>query len=51
MNRDAPSLAEVTWYFDLVSPFSWLALPAVEALAARRPLRFRPVVFGALLKH
>jgi 2-hydroxychromene-2-carboxylate isomerase len=23
----------------------------VEALAARRPVRFRPVVFGALLKH
>lgn len=48
---DVPVDAEATWYFDLVSPFSWLALPAVEALAAHRPVRFRPVVFGALLKH
>ena len=44
-------VAEATWFFDLVSPFSWLALPAVEALAARRELRFRPVLLGALLKR
>lgn len=49
---------EVIWYFDLVSPFAHLALPAVEALAMRerfrprrRPVLFRPVVFGALLGH
>ena len=41
--------AEATWYFDLVSPFSWLALPGVEALARWHPVHFRPVVFGALL--
>ena len=45
---DAP---EVTWYFDTVSPFSYLALPAVEALAARRPVALRPVVLGAMLAH
>lgn len=39
----------ILWHFDLVSPFSWLALPAVEAL--RRPVLFRPVVLGALLAH
>lgn len=41
----------ITWYFDLVSPFAYLALPAVERLAARHPVRFRPVVFGAILSH
>lgn len=41
----------ITWYFDLVSPYAYLALPAVEALAARRPLWFRPVVLGAILAH
>jgi 2-hydroxychromene-2-carboxylate isomerase/GNAT superfamily N-acetyltransferase len=48
---DNHASAEATWFFDLVSPFAWLALPEVQALAARRPVRFRPVVFGALLKH
>ena len=47
----APPPPNVTWYFDLVSPFSYLALPSVEALARRRPVRFRPVVLAALLKH
>ena len=41
----------LVWYFDLVSPFAWLALPEVEALAREHPVRFRPVVFGALLAH
>lgn len=40
---------DVTWYFDLVSPFAALALPEVEALGC--PVRFRPVVLGALLGH
>lgn len=41
----------ITWYFDLVSPYAYLALPAVEALAARHPVRVRPVVLGAILAH
>jgi 2-hydroxychromene-2-carboxylate isomerase len=41
----------ITWYFDVISPFSYLVLPGVEALARRHPLAFRPVVFGALLAH
>jgi 2-hydroxychromene-2-carboxylate isomerase len=48
MAEDAP---EIAWYFDTVSPFSYLALPAVEALAARRAVALRPVVLGALLAH
>ena len=43
-----PALA---WYFDLVSPFSWLALPRVEAIAARQEVALRPVVLGAILAH
>jgi 2-hydroxychromene-2-carboxylate isomerase len=48
MAEDAP---EITWYFDTVSPFSYLALPTVEALATRRPVALRPVVLGAVLVH
>lgn len=48
MADDAP---EIAWYFDTVSPFSYLALPAVEALAARRAVALRPVVLGAILAH
>jgi 2-hydroxychromene-2-carboxylate isomerase len=45
---DAP---DITWYFDTVSPFSHLALPAVEAMAAHRAVALRPVVLGAILAH
>jgi 2-hydroxychromene-2-carboxylate isomerase len=41
----------IAWYFDVVSPFSYLALPGVEALARRHHVAFRPVVFGAILAH
>ncbi len=41
----------VTWYFDVVSPFAYLALPAVTAIARRRPVLFRPIVLGAVLSH
>lgn len=48
---NAPRDDAVVWYFDVVSPFAYLALPAVEAIARRRPVLFRPVVFGAVLAH
>lgn len=41
----------LVWYFDLVSPFAYLALPAVEELARRRPMRMRPILLGAVLAH
>ncbi len=41
----------VTWYFDVVSPFAYLALPGVMAIAHRRSVLFRPIVFGAVLSH
>jgi len=51
---EGPSAREgdaLTWYFDVVSPFAYLALPAVERLARRRPVLLRPVVLGAVLAH
>ncbi len=39
------------WYFDLVSPFAYLALGEIEALSRDLPVSYRPVLFGALLKH
>jgi 2-hydroxychromene-2-carboxylate isomerase len=39
----------VNWYFDVISPFAWLALPEVEALG--QEVAYRPVLLGALLKH
>lgn len=43
--------AEMVWYFDVISPFAYLALPAVEALGSRRPVTLRPIVFGAVLSR
>lgn len=48
---ESPRDGAAVWYFDVVSPFAYLALPAVEALARRRPVLLRPVVFGAVLAH
>ena len=45
---DAPA---ITWYFDTVSPFSWIALPRIEAQAAQRPVAFQPILLGAVLAH
>ena len=42
---------KAVWYFDLVSPFAYLALGEIEDLAARMPLIFKPVLFGAMLSH
>ncbi len=42
---------QILWHFDLVSPFAWLALPAVERIARQHAVEPRPVVLGAILKH
>ncbi len=41
----------VIFYFDFVSPYSWLALMQAEGFAARHDVRWvvRPVVYAALL--
>jgi 2-hydroxychromene-2-carboxylate isomerase len=38
-----------TWYFDVISPFSYLALGEIEELARTMTIVYRPVLFAALL--
>jgi 2-hydroxychromene-2-carboxylate isomerase len=42
---------EAIWYFDVISPFSYLALAEIEKLAQRINITYRPVLFAALLAH
>ncbi|HET7925108.1 MAG TPA: 2-hydroxychromene-2-carboxylate isomerase [Rhodanobacteraceae bacterium] len=39
------------WYFDFISPFSYLQLERIGALRARLEIAPIPIVFGAILKH
>lgn len=43
----------ITLYFDLVSPYAWLALHALDAIeqASGRAVIVTPVAFGAILKR
>ena len=46
-----PSPTDAVWYFDVISPFSYLALGEIEQLAARIRIAYRPILFAALLEH
>jgi 2-hydroxychromene-2-carboxylate isomerase len=39
------------WYFDFISPFSYLQLERISTLRARIEIAPIPIVFGAILKH
>ena len=39
------------WYFDFVSPYSYLALHRLKELPADLDLAYRPVLFAGLLNH
>jgi 2-hydroxychromene-2-carboxylate isomerase len=39
----------VDWYFDFVSPFSYLQCERLDALGPRASVRFRPVLFAGIL--
>ena len=41
----------IVWYYDVISPYAYLALSRIEALAAHRKIRTQPIVFGAVLAH
>jgi len=45
------SPTEATWYFDVISPFAYLALGEIEELAQRLTITWRPILFAALLEH
>ena len=42
---------EATWYFDVVSPYAYLALGEIEELGRTIPITYKPVLFAGLLKH
>jgi 2-hydroxychromene-2-carboxylate isomerase len=39
----------IDWYFDFVSPYSYICLHRLEELGA--PVNFKPVLFAGLLQH
>jgi 2-hydroxychromene-2-carboxylate isomerase len=55
MSTGALPAAEIDWYFDFISPYSYLAFEALPAaLAGIEPapaIRYRPVLFAGLLNH
>ena len=44
-------MARLTWYFDFVSPFSYLQFAARPELFQRPDVDMKPVLFAALLNH
>jgi 2-hydroxychromene-2-carboxylate isomerase len=52
MTSPAPTpTASATWYFDVISPFSYLALREIEELAKSVAITYRPILFAGLLQH
>jgi 2-hydroxychromene-2-carboxylate isomerase len=45
------STASATWYFDVISPFAYLALGEIEELAKSVATAYRPILFAGLLQH
>jgi len=44
-------MAAITWYFDFVSPFSYLQFAAYPDLMRRPEVAIKPVLFAGLLAH
>lgn len=42
---------QAIWYFDVISPYAYLALDEVEELSQLVPVSYQPILFAALLKH
>jgi 2-hydroxychromene-2-carboxylate isomerase len=55
MNIAAAPAVEIDWYFDFISPYSYLAFESLPAaLSGIEPgpaIRYRPVLFAGLLNH
>lgn len=45
------STTQATWYFDVISPFAYLALGEIEELAPRLSITYRPILLAALLER
>ena len=48
---DARALKQLDWYFDVISPFAYLAHTQLTALTPHAQIRYVPVVFAGLLQH
>ncbi|MDR5857775.1 DsbA family protein [Caballeronia sp. LZ062] len=44
-------MEKAEWFFDVVSPFSYLAFHSLETLRDKLDIRPVPILFAALLKH
>ncbi len=44
-------MRQAQWYFDFISPFSYLQLPKVLAWRERLEITPMPILFGAVLQH
>ena len=44
-------MTKAAWYFDFISPFSYLQLGRFQDLPQDLEIALKPVVFSALLKH
>jgi len=44
-------MQQIDWYFDFISPFSYLASASLERLPGGVELRPRPILFAGLLQH
>jgi 2-hydroxychromene-2-carboxylate isomerase len=48
---ETPIVRSATWYFDFVSPYSYIALHRLKELPGDLRLVYRPVLFAGLLNH
>jgi 2-hydroxychromene-2-carboxylate isomerase len=44
-------MKQLTWYFDVISPFAYLQSTQLHRLAPHADISFKPVVFAGLLQH
>jgi 2-hydroxychromene-2-carboxylate isomerase len=44
-------MKQIDWYFDFISPFSYLASASLQRLPDGVELRARPILFAGLLQH
>ena len=44
-------MKKIDWYFDFISPYSFLQSEILDRIAAHAEIRMRPVLFAGLLEH
>ena len=44
-------MRKADWYFDFISPFAYIGLRRLQRFSGRLDIRYRPVLFAALLDH